>query len=123
MTPEMMKEIDRHIAEGKKEAPTPQQLVFKGLLGIGVKPVKALVFMAFYMQFPARFLPNNQFYFRPVVSAILKQLRVKEPIYQALVSDLVRDGWLQRRKAKSGGQEFRIVFEKVRPFIKGKEED
>ena len=104
------------VLEKRSAPPTPQQLIFKGLLKY-MKPVQALVFMAFYMQFPDRFIPANDFFFRPSWTAIKGQLHVKEPVYHLMVTRLVDGGWLERRKARSGGMEYRIVFERLHDFI------
>lgn len=97
------------------------QLIFKGLLRDGMKPVQALVFMGFYKQFPARYIPGNEYYFKPTVRLIISPMRIKEPVYWLMVTRLVDGGWLERRKARSGGLEFRIVFEKLHGYIESKE--
>lgn len=96
--------------------PNSQQLIIRGLLK-EMKPVQALIMVAIYQQFPERFLPNNDLYFKPSSAQITRSLSLKEPVYYFLVSRLVDGGWLEKRKAKSGGLEYRIVFEKLHPFI------
>lgn len=108
------------LSEVPEKAPAAQ-LIFKGLLRDGVKPVQALVFMGFYKQFPARYIPGNEYYFKPTVRLIIAPMRIKEPVYHLMVSRLVEGGWLERRKAKSGGLEYRIVFEKLHGYIESKE--
>ncbi len=109
------------VLEKRAAPPTPQQLIFKGLLK-HMKPVQAMVFMAFYQQFPERYLPGNDYYFRPSFLASKSQLRIKEPVYHLIVTRLVDGGWLERRKARSGGMEYRIVFERLHDFIEGGKE-
>lgn len=94
----------------------PAALIFKGLLK-SMKPVQALVFMAFYNQFPARFIPRNDYFFRPNQKEICTQMSLKDAVYYLMVSRLVDGGWLEKRAAKSGGLEYRIVFEKLHGFI------
>jgi hypothetical protein len=96
----------------------PQQLIIKGLLK-HMRPIQAIVFMGLYEQFPARFLPNNDFFFRPSMKLIIAPMKIKEPVYHLMMSRLVEGGWLERRKAKAGGLEYRIVFDKLHPFIAG----
>lgn len=91
-------------------------LIFKGLLQ-HMKPIQALVFMQLYQQFPARFIPGNDFFFKPIQKAICAQMNLKDSVYYLMVHKLVSEGWLEQRQAKSGGLEFRIVFEKLHRFV------
>ena len=96
---------------------TAVQLVFKGLLK-HMRPVQALVFMALYQQFPERFIARNDYFFTPSIRPILKTMSIKPPVYYLMLTRLVEGGWLQKRPAKRGGLEYRIVFEKLEPFIR-----
>ncbi len=99
----------------------PQQLITRGLLKI-MKPVQALVMVAVYQQFPERFIPRNDYYFPISVIQIMRALKIKEAVCQLMVSQLVDTGFLERRKAKRGGMEYRIVFSKLHPFVIGEQE-
>jgi hypothetical protein len=105
------------MSEAATEKPIAAQLVFKGLLK-RMKPVQALVFMALYTQFPARFIPANDFYFKPSEKLVIAPMKIKPAVYYLMLSRLVDAGFLDRRKARSGGLEYRIVFEKLEGFIR-----
>lgn len=102
----------------KAEKPNAQQLIIRGLLK-HMKPIQALVMVALYQQFPQRFLPNNDFFFKPSEAQIQRALHLKPPVIYLMFSRLVTTGYLEKRKAKSGGLEYRIVFAKLHPFIEG----
>lgn len=102
----------------KAEKPNAQQLIIRGLLK-HMKPIQALVMVALYQQFPQRFLPNNDFFFKPSEAQIQRALHLKPPVIYLMLSRLVAAGYLEKRKAKSGGLEYRIVFAKLHPFIEG----
>ena len=85
-------------------------------------PVMAKIMFMVYDQFPERFLPNNDGYFKPSMQLIIDEMKIADPVYYFLMGKLVDTGWLERRKAKSGGLEYRIVFKKLDPFIRDEEE-
>ncbi len=102
---------------GSATKPSPPQAIFKGLLK-HMRPMQALVFMAVYDQFPERYLPDNDFYFCPSIRQMRKGLHIKDPVIYFLLTNLTEAGWLQRRKSKLNGMEYRICFDKLSPFIR-----
>lgn len=80
-------------------------------------PVMAKIMFMVYNQFPERFIPNNDGYFKPSMVLITEELKIADPVYYFLMGKLVDNGWLERRKARSGGLEYRIVFKMLDPFI------
>jgi|WetSurMetagenome_2_1015567.scaffolds.fasta_scaffold613361_2 hypothetical protein len=83
---------------------------------------QALVFMGFFNQFPIRYRGSEDWYFKPDEKAIQKSMRIAGPAYYVLVSNLVLDGYLKRRKARSGGYEYRIHWERIKDLV-GTSED
>ena len=102
----------------EKPAAAPVNLIFEGLIKQEhMGPVKAMIFCHIFQQFPYRYIPNNQFYFKPTIDVITNAMHIKPVVYYYMVNQLVDEGYLVKRKAKSGGQELLIVFKAVDKFI------
>jgi DNA-binding MarR family transcriptional regulator len=94
----------------------PGQAIIKGLMK-QMKPIQALVMHAVYRQFPERFIPRNSGFFSPSVIQIQREMKLKESVIHLMLARLVDSGYLERRKARAGGLEYRIVFDKLSDFV------
>jgi hypothetical protein len=100
----------------QKQKADKSPLIFKGLR-TEMKPVQAMVFMAFFNQFPYRFTPNNEFYFtlRP---GTLDEMGLSRDAQTTMTNNLVGLGFLDKRNRVNGDMEYRIVFDRLKHYIK-----
>ncbi len=92
--------------------------IFRGLLRhYNMPPMQALVMIGLYNQFPLRYKMADGFYFRPDEPQLVKSMRIKLPVYYHLLRGLLRDGFIERKKSKPWGYEYRIVFDKLAPLV------
>ncbi len=80
--------------------------------------MQIIVFMALYNQFPYRYKGDEGGYFRPNEKGIARQLKISMPVYYFLVNRIKERNLIFRRKAREGGFEYRINFEKIRVYLK-----
>jgi hypothetical protein len=99
----------------QKQKADKSPLIFKGLR-TEMKPVQAMVFMAFFNQFPRRYVKNNEFYFtlRP---GTLDDMGIDRTGQTDMINNLVGLGFLEKRN-KNYGMEYRIVFDRLKHYIK-----
>lgn len=97
----------------------PANKVFRGLIReTKMPPMRAMVLMNVYEQFPDRFVPGNGGFFKPSIGKILANLpQSSEIAVHDLIGQLVDEGYLSKRKAKIGF-EYRIEFGKLERFVK-----
>jgi hypothetical protein len=77
-------------------------------------PMQAMVFMAYFHQFPARFVDGKQNYFSPDHLTTIRQLGIKRRAYRKMTRALARLGFLETRRVKPWKRaEYRVVFEKL----------
>ena len=93
-----------------------------------MKPVQMMIFIAVYQQFYDRcasdtYVVKSDCFFPMRSDIVLRRLKIKEPVYQLMLTRLVNEGWLERRKGKCGGVEYRLVFSKLLPFMEAENAD
>lgn len=100
---------------------SPQQAMILQGLRKHMRPVQALIMLSVYRQFYERcispiYIVHKDCYFQFNVPQVMKAMKLKEPVVQLMLTKLVDEGWLERRKSKRG-MEYRLVWGKIQPFM------
>ncbi|MDD5303529.1 MAG: hypothetical protein PHS14_10525 [Elusimicrobia bacterium] len=96
----------------------PALALRNGLLS-EMPPVQALVMMQLYFQLPQRWDRSGKhgMFFFPDEAAIRRTMRLKAPVYYAMVRRLVDGGYIERRHVPHRGMEYRICFARLERFL------
>jgi len=108
--------LTRRAAKFAKQSRDKSPIIFKGLKK-EMPPTQALLMMAFFNQFPYRFIPHNGFYFTPNTDEITSQMNLDLMAITTMANNLVGLGFLDKRNAESGGVEYRIIFDRLRRYL------